>query len=102
METSLDKKIIESRLAEIDRLIKESNFIGLFDSTQAIRLKTLATSKGIESTMLVKDILIEGKKALVNQFEELAHKGGVQELKAKQPEYFAKLWRAKFNKNPSL
>ena len=96
------QKAIQSILSQVDQLLIEAKFIGLFDERQSAILKSMTLLNGLESSLHVRDMIQEGKKALVNQFEEYAAKGGFQELKASDPLHFAKLWRAKYNKNPNF
>lgn len=93
-------KTTKDQMAELQPLLDEAKFIGTVD--EATLLPLVATSlSSADLFIALKEIIREARAHLCAQFDEHATSGTLEELKHSKPEFFAKLWRAKFLKSPS-
>jgi len=84
---------------EATEIINTGVMLGLIKSSARFELISFA-SKSQKELMMLKSVLVEGRKCLVNQFDTYAKDGTLEELKTRDVSYFNRLWLAKFNKLP--
>lgn len=98
----MTKSFVERRLqSEAEAMLQPYLFIGIIKPTQRDNIKALS-SKNRESLRMWQDVLEATKQVLVDRFETLARTGGLEQLREDDYEEFAKIWRAKFGKEPKL
>lgn len=95
----MQEKVISEQLNQVESLLTDAAYIGIYNTTQVVLLKKIARSNGLESALHVKAIVEGEKNYLTEQFDELARSDGFGSLKD-HPQLAVQMWRAKFRKDP--